>query len=285
MQNVHFTPPELAKLFDVNVSTIKRWVDRGLLPAEKTAGGHRRISQGDLGIFVKKFPKYRKDSYVLNQLVVSQTRSPLQWAEYFRHLLRNNVSAAEKIIERLYLHNTPIVTILENVITPTLRRIGEGWATGEISVFDEHRMSFLLRQQLLRLDELLPRNARKKPPQAVLSCVAGEYHEIPLLMLGLVFKIQGWNTISLGINTPSEELTRAAKKYRAKFVAITKVYTRSATADYLNYLARFAEREKITLGFGGGGWAKELAKKTWPHEEYVRFFPSLKSLDEYLKTK
>lgn len=285
MQNVHFNPPELAKLFSVNVSTIKRWVDRGLLPAEKTAGGHRRISQTDLGLFVQRFPKYRKKSYVLKQLLDRHSRSPLEWRTFFGLLIKNNVRASEKYVEQMFLSNTPVVSTLENIIAPTLRRIGEGWANGEITVFDEHRMSFIVRQLLLRLDQLIPETKLKKPPLALISCVAGEHHEIPLLMLSLVFKSHGWKTMILGINTPSEELARAAKKYQAKFIAITKAYPQSASVDYLNYLAKFCQQNSITLGFGGGGWATNLTKKTWPREKCVRFYPSLISLDEYLKKK
>ena len=40
----NFSPKEIAKALGVSQASIKRWVDRGLIEAEKTAGGHRRIS-------------------------------------------------------------------------------------------------------------------------------------------------------------------------------------------------------------------------------------------------
>jgi len=38
------TPAEVAERFGVNVKTITRWADAGLLTCQRTLGGHRRFS-------------------------------------------------------------------------------------------------------------------------------------------------------------------------------------------------------------------------------------------------
>ncbi len=42
------TPKQVARAIQVSESSIKRWCDRGTIPAEYTAGGHRRIPLAEL---------------------------------------------------------------------------------------------------------------------------------------------------------------------------------------------------------------------------------------------
>jgi excisionase family DNA binding protein len=40
-----FSTGYVAKMFGVDISTIKRWADMGEIPCVKTLGGHRRFTQ------------------------------------------------------------------------------------------------------------------------------------------------------------------------------------------------------------------------------------------------
>jgi excisionase family DNA binding protein len=48
-----YTTHDVSQLLQVDPSTVSKWVDRGLLQAFKTPGGHRRIRAGTLKAFVK----------------------------------------------------------------------------------------------------------------------------------------------------------------------------------------------------------------------------------------
>lgn len=41
-------PGEVAEVFDVTPKTIARWADAGVLPADRTPGGHRRFHARDV---------------------------------------------------------------------------------------------------------------------------------------------------------------------------------------------------------------------------------------------
>lgn len=49
-----YTTHDVARLVSVDPSTVSKWIDRGLLIAFKTPGGHRRIRQADLLSFLRK---------------------------------------------------------------------------------------------------------------------------------------------------------------------------------------------------------------------------------------
>ena len=42
------TPGEVARRMGVSVSTLRRWEDRGLIDAHRTAGRHRRYEAGEV---------------------------------------------------------------------------------------------------------------------------------------------------------------------------------------------------------------------------------------------
>jgi len=53
MKPEHFSSHAVAKLIHVSPSTVLAWVDKGILPAYRTIGGHRRIERTQLIKFLK----------------------------------------------------------------------------------------------------------------------------------------------------------------------------------------------------------------------------------------
>ena len=45
----------VAELLKIDVSTVKRWADSGLLPCTKTLGGHRRYTQAQVREFILRY--------------------------------------------------------------------------------------------------------------------------------------------------------------------------------------------------------------------------------------
>jgi excisionase family DNA binding protein len=51
MENL-YTTHDISRLLQVDPSTVSKWIDRGILLAFRTPGGHRRVRSGDLRSFL-----------------------------------------------------------------------------------------------------------------------------------------------------------------------------------------------------------------------------------------
>jgi len=280
---VHFTPPQLASLFGVNVSTIKRWINKNFLKANVTPGGHRRVSREQLEIFIKKHPQYTRRSYVLNRLnKKGHCPEPDCWKYYYRFLLKSENDKAGQLLEKEYLSGSSILDILHMVITPTMSHIADDWSKKRISVFEEHRMSFYLRSHLLQLDRFISPVASHKPPAAILACAPGEYHELPLQLLALVLKLNGWKSHILGLNISIFELLKAANKIQPKIIIISKTYTQKESIAYFNKLFAYSKKNSICIACGGCTWEKTFKRGIWKNKKCARFFPALSTFNDFL---
>lgn len=284
MQNAHFTPPQLAPMFRVNVSTIKRWVNKGYLDAEVTAGGHRRITKKQLEKFIKKYPPYAKSSYVLRRLQKKDyCPSRNCWGKYYNYLLRNENQKAGQIIEKLFLSGTSIIELLRIVVTPTMRHISDLWTQKKITIYEEHRMSFNIRMHLIKLDQFISDTTKKDSPTAILACAPGEFHEMPLQLIALLFKLNSWKTYILGVNISISELIKAAKKIKPQVVVVSKTYTKKESPNFFKKLGLFMDKNDICMATGGGAWKKEVNSQFMSDRRCAKYFPALKLFSDFLQ--
>lgn len=121
-------------------------------------------------------------------------------------LLALDAPGAERMLDRA-LAVYSLHAVLEDLILPVLRGIGDGWAAEEVTIGQEHFASNVLRGRLLGL-------ARGwgggEGPLALLGCPGGELHDLGLIAFGLTLRNRGWRITFFGADTPVGTLTVAA---------------------------------------------------------------------------
>jgi excisionase family DNA binding protein len=251
MQNVHFTPPKLAELFGVNESTIKRWIDKGMLEATKSPGGHRRVTQEQLDTFIQNFPKNAPKSYVISHYIDGGKRD-VDWREYYTCLLKNTSGKAKDMLNTAKVNQYTLVDQLEKIIQPALVHVGAEWGKQNISIYQEHRMTFLVRQQLEHLRQLYP-SAADNGKHAILACAPGDHHELPLQMTDLLLHEDGWKTSVLGINISHSELLAAIEAVEPDMICVSSIVGQ-IDEPYVQSLKRYQKKSGCSVIFGGTQW-------------------------------
>ncbi len=112
--------------------------------------------------------------------------------------------------------------LLQRVIAPLAKTVGELWRAGKITAAHEHFLSASLKIFLGQMAKQFatPENA----PGIIVATPAGQLHELGALMANVAAANLGWRTIYLGTSLPAAEIAGAAAQHRIKVVALSIVY-------------------------------------------------------------
>jgi methanogenic corrinoid protein MtbC1 len=110
-----------------------------------------------------------------------------------------------------------VETVLRDVVLPFLHTLGERWATGAVTVAQEHFASTVVRGRLLGLARGFDEGTG---PRALLACAPDEQHDLGLLCFGIGLHEQGWRVTFLGADTPIGTLRDAAMRLRPDLVVV-----------------------------------------------------------------
>ena len=114
--------------------------------------------------------------------------------------------SAQAVLDRL-VSDLSLTAVLRDVVLPYLAELGERWQRGTASIAQEHFATNIIRG---RLAGLARGWGGGHGPRAILACPPGEQHDMALMIFGIVLNRNGWSIDYFGINTPVEELERAA---------------------------------------------------------------------------
>ena len=90
---------------------------------------------------------------------------------------------------------------------------------GELQVFEEHLYTEQLQVALRTAINAFPRQIGT--PRVLLTTFPGEQHGLGLLMVEALLVPEGAQCISLGVQTPIEDIRRAALAHKAHLVALS----------------------------------------------------------------
>lgn len=99
------------------------------------------------------------------------------------------------------------------------RAVGDAWMRGELAVFEEHLYTEQVQVALRTVINAFPRQGGA--PRVLLTTFPGEQHGMGLLMVEALLVPEGAQCISLGVQTPIEDIRRAALAHGAQVVALS----------------------------------------------------------------
>lgn len=260
------------RLTGVPAPTLRSWERRYGFPVPaRTASGHRLYTEADVQVIrwlqgesergaavsqaIEQARHGRATAAVMGR---AESRLP-ERAEMSDALVQAafvyDERALDAAITEAFIHY-PADSVLLDVLTPALVRIGEAWASGEATVAVEHFIVHVVRQRLMAM--LAAHPGIEGQPAVLLACLPGEQHELGLMMLALFLCWAGARPFYFGANMPVDELARLGELARFDAICLSgsPAADWSALPALTEALAAQSHRPAIFLG-GGGAAAQE----------------------------
>lgn len=216
------SPRQVARAIGVSESSLKRWCDDGLIPVERTAGGHRRIPISGVVAYLRSAGRTPVAPELLGlpatsgqtPRVILRSRRELRDA-----LLIGDATLCRQIVFDQWLSGQSLPVIFDQVIAAAFTEIGEKWSCREADVYQERRACEVMLRVLHEIRQGLPAGDSAWP--AIGGTLEGDYYTLPTTMAELVLQAGGWSARSLGSSIPFASLATAIRADRPRLVWVS----------------------------------------------------------------
>jgi MerR family transcriptional regulator, light-induced transcriptional regulator len=221
---------EAAEALGVHYQTAYGWVRQGTLPARKTGRGYEVLDRDVLAL------AERRASGTPPPPEVRVRDWPAHAGRLYGAIVTGDETLARHDFDRLAL-GVSMTDLCERVLAPALRRVGDEWAAGELTIAEEHRASAIC-------ERLIAPRAHQPPGRprgiAVTATPPAERHSLPALMAAACLREDRWLVHHLAADLPVADVIGLALEVGADLVVLS-----SATAQ----TARAARRAAREIGF------------------------------------
>lgn len=211
------SPKELAHAIGVSESSLKRWVDQGLVSATRTAGGHRRITVQEAIRFIRTTRQQLVHPEMLGISGIAQeglqdlgkaSREDVsgQLTEFLR-------SGAEReacsLIVGLFLNGTAFHDIIDGPVRSSMNELGALYLHDENGIFIEHRATEICVQAVRQIRLFLDTSSMNVV--ALGGAPSGDPYQLPTLCAATTLASEGLHAVNLGPDTPLETILKAVE--------------------------------------------------------------------------
>ncbi len=251
-----YTPADIGKL-----RAMKRLMDVGMRPGKIIA-----LSHGELNAMADARTPARTDPL-----------TPALENDVLSMLKAHDCTALQHTLANLVMRQGLQRFVLDT-ITPLNRAVGDAWMRGELQVFEEHLYTEQLQAALRTAINAFPRQPGS--PRVLLTTFPSEQHGLGLLMVEAMMVPESAQCISLGPQTPLEDIRRAALAHKVNIVALSfsaAFQVRQATDG----LATLRRQLPAPVTLWAGGEMTRRIRKTIPG---IVLIPDLASIINALRS-
>lgn len=276
--NPYVSTAQVAEALGVGVTTVKRWVDQGILPAHKTPGGHRKILLSDVVRVVREgdFPRLDLSRLGLPPAVQEAPDPKSLSAAMLVALKRGDAEDLRSLLRGAHRSGLAIETLADAVVAPAMRRLGHEWADGRVDVWHEHRGTQLCAAALYEIRATLEGPADDTKPLAIGGGPEGDPYLLANLLAEMALMGLGWEVVNLGPNTPLPSFRAALAQTRPRLLWLSASSLVAPALFLEQYREMYQEASRMGTAVAVGGQA--LTEEVRAQMPYTTFGDGLTHL-------
>jgi excisionase family DNA binding protein len=272
MTELLFSTNDVAKMLQVDKSTVKRWTDEGKLKCFRTPGGHRKFRAEDLyqftadysyGISPQDFyPQVASDESVIRRMIAEKEFNVLE-SVCFSAAIKGKRDEIVKLFAETYKNGLGLPQIFDEILRPTVKKINDLHDSGKVLASEKQLAFNALSNGVVVFSNMIHKpvsNDRK----AICAMVENDFGDIELKALVALLDSRGFEVLNLGTSAGTESVAQLVKSKQPNFVFL--VASRVANKDALADEHRKIQREIQVFGgkliVGGVGYTKDLLANT-----------------------
>jgi len=176
--------------------------------------------------------------------------------QYVQTVVAGNVLPGMQLVLDAVAQGTSVREAYLGVLLPAQREVGRLWHLNQLSVSEEHLVSYTTQRLMAMLFDKAARKA-DNGYTAVAGAVAGNVHDIGIRAISYLLEIEGWRTIYLGSDIPQVELPRTLESFEADVLLLSVALTSqiAATTRTIGAIREQCE-QPVKVLVGGNGLAE-----------------------------
>ncbi|MFZ8917075.1 MAG: cobalamin-dependent protein [Ilumatobacteraceae bacterium] len=249
---------DAAKVLGVHYMTVYRYVRQGKLAATRVKGVWQVTHHA-----LEEFRKRSNERATTPRSSTDARRTGDYSGELLRCLVNADAGGAWQVIQRAIDAGSDTEEVYLDIVSPALAEIGGQWSRGEIDISIEHQATVIVTRLVGQLSPRFVRRGRRRG-DILIGGPAGERHALPLAMLADLLRLEGWEVLDLGADTPANSFVHAASRMpglTAVGVSVTTPVAVPGAVEVVQALRR-AIGDEVPVVLGGAAIADaEVARE------------------------
>ncbi len=220
-----YSTREVAQMWNVSESTVKRWADTAGLGCQRTPGGHRRFSLENIrgfqqdrgfeatGLLTTERWEDPSVEDLLNRKDFARVREQVSFLA-----AHNQRSQIEELLKRLYLRGMSLEHLYDHVVMPVA---GSTHAALSDQVLSGGQAKLIQVNLEEAVSYLFPHIIRKRRNGRVSLCSSPDRAQyLPVNAAARILEVEGWEVLNLGWSVPFSAMAAMVEEEPINMVCI-----------------------------------------------------------------